>query len=277
MNKLTELSDFNADNLIFTLPLLPTDKSKKQLGKRISITTKHTLDNSVSSLVFATEELFSYGIKVFTNEENSTYSFSINLFSVPGGTEREREFLTVFNDIVEKCKEFLVENKRELGFKNNFDMSDLKNFNPLWYPTKDDGEVDTQRGPTLYCKLISSKKSGVITKFYDTMNQDISYEDLINQRCRVRAAVKVESIFIGTKASLQVKLVEANVEVLQTTRTRLLVDKTLTCQASSPPSEEEPVGEPMRMLESKRIVNSDDEEVRAPVQRTIQRRAPGAK
>jgi hypothetical protein len=53
-------------------------------------------------------------------------------------------------------------------------------------------------------------------------DEPINAMDLLGKYCFAEAAVKIESIFIGNKISLQVKLYECNVEPTQTGMKRLL-------------------------------------------------------
>ena len=84
-------------------------------------------------------------------------------------------------------------------------------------------QVAEGTGPTLYSKLIFSKKTDkFVSKFFDQQDNPLDPYDLIGKYCYTHAAVKIESIFIGSKISLQVKLYEAVVEPIQTGTKRLL-------------------------------------------------------
>ena len=79
-------------------------------------------------------------------------------------------------------------------------------------------------GPTLYAKLIYSKKSDkILTLFSDSHdNSDIDPMSLFGKYCFAEGAIKIESIFIGNKISLQVKLYEAVVRRLDQGMKKLL-------------------------------------------------------
>ena len=93
-------------------------------------------------------------------------------------------------------------------------MADLKKLNPLYWK-KDKGKIVEGTGPTLYAKLISSKKHNKILSMFFNMDGDsIDPLSLLGKYCYSKAAVKIESIFIGNKISLQVKLYEAEIELM---------------------------------------------------------------
>ena len=72
------------------------------------------------------------------------------------------------------------------------------------------GKVVEDKGPTLYAKCMYSKKNDKFgTIFVDeNINANVYPSDILNKQCHVKFALKVESIYIGTKISLQVKLAE---------------------------------------------------------------------
>ena len=123
--------------------------------------------------------------------------------------------------IVDKCKKHLVENREEIE-KWDLEESELKRLNPLYFK-KEKGKIVEGIGPKLYPKLIISRKAkekspetdGIITYFYDTDDVKLNALDLVGKPCFVNAAIKIESIFIGSKITLQVKLFECDVELVE--------------------------------------------------------------
>lgn len=61
-----------------------------------------------------------------------------------------------------------------------------------------------------------------MSQFYDTEGNNLEPLNLIGQHCFFRGAVKIESIFIGSKISIQVKIYEAEVEPVISGPKRLL-------------------------------------------------------
>ena len=197
--------------------------------KRIMIGTVNE-DGSKGELILETEEVFSFGVS--ENKDLSTgnlngYVMPLCLHNRNGPTEAEENWVTVFNNIVEKCKEHLIKNRDEIE-QYELETNDLKKLNPLYYK-RDKGKIVEGTGPTLYCKLIVSKKQknsilsifGLVTDGDDDIT-DINPLELLGKYCYVKAAVKIESIFIGNKISLQVKLYEAQVRLLNHGPRRIL-------------------------------------------------------
>lgn len=223
--KLTEAKGYNINNIIFSKPSTHEIPNKNFTYQRISIST-HNEDNTIGDLVLKTERLFSFGISENTSFDGKSngYVMPICLWTRDGYTPEEKIWTDKFNEIVEHAKNHLLKSKGEIG-KWELDISDLKKFNPLYWK-KEKGEIIPGTGPTLYCKLILSKKNGeenILSQFYDTMGVDIDPRNLMGGKfCYVRAAIKIESIFIGTKCSLQIKLWEAQVDLLDNGMRRLL-------------------------------------------------------
>ena len=104
------------------------------------------------------------------------------------------------------------------------ELSDLKNFGSCFYKRED-------KPPILYTKVIyNSHNDEIITKFYEKEKIDATDEfgilsdplKYLGKRCNVNAAIKFESIFIGSKISLQVKLYELEITPEKSERPRLL-------------------------------------------------------
>ena len=91
----------------------------------------------------------------------------------------------------------------------DLDMSDLKKFNPLYWKTEK-GKILEDRGPTLYAKCLYSKREEKINTIFinEELNCNVNPLSILNKQCFVKFALRVESIFFGTKISLQVKLHE---------------------------------------------------------------------
>jgi hypothetical protein len=199
--------------------------------QRINIGTKNS-DGTMGDLVLKTGRLFSFGVSENTSPDTGKvngWTMPLCLWSRDGATPEEKAWTDAFDQIVEKCIDHVIDHKEELD-KYDLERSDLKKFNPLYWKKekkivngKPQLVVAEGTGPTLYSKLIySKKKENFITKFYDQNDEPIDPLDLLGKYSYVTAAVKIESIFVGNKISLQVKLYEADVEPTQGGMKRLL-------------------------------------------------------
>lgn len=219
--QLTNFKEYDVNRLIFSNPevgSIPGSVSKLTF-KRIRLATKN-IDGTIGDLVLATPpDLMCYGLQEQTDPATGVvngYQFPLVLWNRNNPTEEEKDFTTTIHKICDACKEHLVNNRDSIE-KYDLEMNDLKKFNPLYYKMEK-GKVVEGKGPMLYIKTLASKKDGIIkvhTIFTDgETNELITPMDLMNKRCYVRGAIKFESIFIGTKISLQLKLFEAQVKVI---------------------------------------------------------------
>lgn len=224
--QLTSASGYNTDKMVFGEPIVGSipDSKPAIVFRRIPISTKNP-DGSIGELILPTiPGLFSFGVSENLSQDTGKvngYTFPICLHTRDGAKPEEKEWVETFNNIVEKCKDHLVDNREEIE-KYDLEKSDLKKLNPLYYK-RDKGKIVEGAGPTLYAKLIMSKKLGkIVSMFYDELGKDIDPLELIGKYCTCNAAIKIESIFIGNKISLQVKMYEAEVKLVQTGMRRLL-------------------------------------------------------
>lgn len=234
-------SDYDANNIIFSDPIqgnIPDSKPAISF-QRINITTKNA-DGTIGELVIPTNRVFSFGVTENTSQETGKvngWTFPLCLWSRDGVTEEEKKWTDTFNNIVDKCIDHIIDNKEELD-KFDLERSDLKKFNPLYWRKekkivngKTVMDVVDGVGPTLYSKLIYSKKSDkFLTKFFDINDNPIDPIDMQGKYCYTNSVVKIESIFIGNKISLQVKLYESVVEPIQSGMKRLIPSR----QVSNP-------------------------------------------
>lgn len=242
--QLTNFKNYDVNRLIFSNPEvgnIPGSVSKLTF-KRIRIATKN-VDGTIGDLVLATPpDLMCYGLQEQTDPSNGAingYQFPLVLWNRNSPTDDEKDFTSTIHKICDACKEHLVKNRDTIE-KYDLEMNDLKKFNPLYYKMEK-GKIVDGKGPMLYIKTLTSKKEGVIkvhTIFTDADNNEIiSPMDLMGKRCYVRGAIKIESIFIGTKISLQLKLFEAQVKVIDSAFKSLLSPGVVITRDDKKPTE----------------------------------------
>lgn len=269
--QLTLASGYDINNIVFSdVQHESIPKSVPQINyKRIMIRTKNS-DGTIGDLIMPTEKLFSFGISENTNQETGKvngYVMPLCLHTRDGATNEEKEWSETFTAIVEKCKDHLLANKEEI---ENFDLerNDLKKLNPLYYK-REKGKIVPGTGPTLYAKLIVSKKQDnkILTMYFDFNGDSVEPLTVLGKYCYAKAAVKIESIFIGNRISLQVKLYECEVKLMDTGMKQLLrrpkaQQRVLTSNTSKPleeKSESQPSG-----FASDGSVNDSDSDVDDP-------------
>jgi hypothetical protein len=239
--QVTIAKDYNTNNMIFSEPIagsIPDSKPKIEF-QRVNISTKNE-DGSIGELIIPTARLFCFGVSENTNQETGAvngYTFPLCMWSRDGATEEEKSWTDTMSNIVTKCIDHIVDNKEELELYD-LDRADLTKskggLDPFYWKkekyTNPKGKIELRvvpgTGPTLYTKLLFSKKSGkFISQFFDVSGNELNALDIMGSHCYSTSAIKIESIFIGAKVSLQIKLYESVVEPLQQGMKRLLISR----------------------------------------------------
>jgi len=237
--EITDVATFNLSDLVFSKPIvgsLPNTIPPISF-KRLNISRKFP-QGGVGDLIVCTPDSFSFGVSPNINPETQKVNghvLSICLWSKNGATEDEKMLTTMLEKVIDRCKEYLIEHKDDDDMKlYELEMADMKKFAPLVWK-KEMGKIVPGTGPTLYVKLIESKKQDkIMTQFYDTDGNDIDPTALMGKYCHGKFAVKIESIFIGNKPTLQVKLYEAQVELMETGMKRLLTGQVVSSSRPAP-------------------------------------------
>ena len=227
--QLTSAKGYNVNNIIFSKPQAGGLKDTSVKFRRIYLSTKYQ-DGTEGDLIISTPRIFSFGVVENVSPEDKNkingFVFPLVLFNKDGPSDDEKIFLDTFNKIINHAKKYLLDHKKELKLPS-LDESDLKKFNPIFYKKdKETGDIADDALPTLYLRLALSKKDGVdkiLSSFYDKKTgDDLNAMDLLKKYCWTTAAIKFESIFLGSKISFQAKLYEADIELLNSGKKRLL-------------------------------------------------------
>jgi len=233
--------------------------------KRITIQSRNE-DGTSGDLIFPTSQLFSFGVSENTNPETGKvngYVMPLCLWNRDGAAKEEKAWSDTFNNVVEACKKHLVANREEIE-QYELEMNDLKKFNPLYYK-RDKGKIVEGTGPTLYAKLIVSKKQNkIVSMFYDSEGEEVDPLSLLGKYCYSKAAIKIESIFIGNKISLQVKLYECETRLMDTGMKRMMKkrpegQKRVLVSKSTKPFDDEDVDETTEKIKNIEIGGDDSD------------------
>lgn len=221
-NQLTSVEDLVISNIMFSelkkekIPGKADDK-KALTYDRINFSYKNS-DGTIGDLIIPTTRVFSFGVQQNTDQktgEPSGYQMSLCLWSKNGATQEEKAWTDKFNEVCSYIKQQLLDNKEEYEFYE-LEEPHLKKINPLYWK-KEKGKVVEGTGPTLYIKLLESKKHNkIMTMFFDKNGDPIDPLTLQGKYCNCQGAIKFESIYhSGDKYSLQLKLYEcADVEMI---------------------------------------------------------------
>lgn len=256
--QLTTAYGYDTTNMIFSEAQAGSiPNSVPQINyKRISIQTRNS-DGTTGDLIIPTSKLFSFGVSENKNQETGKvngYVMPICLWNRESPTKEEKEWSNTFEKICEECKKHLIENRDELDLFD-LELNDLKKFNPLHYK-KEKGKIVEGSGPTLYAKIIVSKKENkIVTMFYDPEGEEVDPMVFLGKYCNAKGAIKIESIFIGNKISLQVKLYECEVRLLDTGMKRMMKKR--------PESQPQVyMSSSVKPLEDKEVESDDDASVK---------------
>lgn len=264
--QLSSASSYNVKNLRFSKPEERKIPNSNMSYKLIRIGTKNP-DETVGDLVFETDRLFCYGLQESRSMggkgELTGYTFPLCLYNRGGPTKAQKDFVNTFTDIVDACKNHLVEYRDDIE-RYDLDIHDLKRFNPLYYK-RVNGKIVEGRGPMLYAKLIIKRNQdrsiSIRSLFQDeTTGKDVDPQTILKKYCHTRVILKVESIFIGSKISLQVKLWEAVVKPIDTGRQRFLTNKSQRGTLSSTNFTSKQEVPPVSTQDTKTIATSSDSE-----------------
>lgn len=228
LNENTQLihaHEFNASNMVFSKPVVSNIPNSTLTYKRIMISMKNK-DGSVGDLVISTERLFSFGLNTRNpdGETKDGYQMSLSMHNKDAPTASELRMISVFNEIVEKCKEHLLAVKDDIGYYElTKDDSLLKGLSNALKYKKEKGKVVDGLPPILSVKLME-RKGEIVTIFADEAGNAIDPMSLFKKHCNVTAVLKFSSIFVGAKLlSLDIRLYEAQVKMSQSGLRRLLL------------------------------------------------------
>lgn len=179
-------------------------------------------------LILITEKVFSFGVseKRMRREDGvpqplTGYSLPLRLYTRDGATPEDRKTVEGLEALADLCKEHLYGIRKAIK-KPRLTKEELHTiFSALYWKFDDDGEkVEPDAGPTLYASLLTIKedveKFQIRTKFFnDSTSELIDPMTLIGQRFNCVAAIKIESIFSGAKHSIQVKVLQVRVSLIE--------------------------------------------------------------
>jgi len=252
--QLSSVATFDVEKIVFS----EAKETSIPGSYRITIGTQYP-NGSVGPLLFSTDNVYSFGIqenKSLDKPVRTTgYSIPLCLWNQEGPTEYQTQFIDTLERVSDYIKKYMLRPEVKKAVKK-YDLveSDLRKFSPLWYK-KEDGEVVQGRGPMLYPKLMCDKNLQIFTVIADKSGVDVDPVQLIGQKCVVRTCIKIESVFIGSKISLQVKVLELEVQQQGNQRQRLICQQPPT---DSVVYEDADVLNPLQSSVAQLAVSDDD-------------------
>lgn len=210
LRTLIPVQNFKTENIVFSKPETNTVPGQKISYKRIRLNYKQG-DDLHDLILESPPDLLSWGLAEqhdMVTSQLTGYQLPICLWSKSGPSNTERLFTDTIDKICDYTKNYLIDHKDEIEMYN-LDFSDLKRFNPLYWKTEK-GKIVEDRGPTLYAKCLYNKSEQKINTIFvnEDLRSNVNPLSILDKQCYVKFALRIESIFFGTKISLQVKLHE---------------------------------------------------------------------
>jgi hypothetical protein len=235
--KNTQLNDattYNAENIQFSEPITGTIQIQENINSkfyRVLIGTKNEDGTFGHLLLKLPDNLFSFGVQENVDPKTKKlngYSISLCLTSKNGMTAEEEAAIDTLDDITEKCIEHMIspELQPKIGRKGKMQHLDRKavfNVGIIWRKKDEDNEIIKNATPMIYPKLIENKSSGKIISLFLSKDEidesgfqkELDPLTLIKQWFSANPVIKIDNIFIGQRYSIQVKLWETEVRVIQ--------------------------------------------------------------
>lgn len=259
---LIPVENFKTENIVFSKPEINPIQGQKLSYKRIRLNYKQGED--LHDLILESPpDLMSWGLSEQTDpltNQLTGYQLPICLWSKNGPSNTEKLFTDTINKICDYTKKYLIDHRDEIEMYE-LDFSDLKKFNPLYWKTEK-GKIVEEKGPTLYAKCLYNKKEQKINTLFvnEDLNCNVNPLSILGKQCFVKFALRVESIFFGTKIALQVKLHEVSFRPKETILRSLLNPDAVIKDVDSNLSEEEEVLEEVEEDEDEEEEVEEEEE-----------------
>lgn len=258
--QLVDPFEFNPANVIFDDPAAESIPGQPGTNYRINLGYKNK-DKTEGNLIIEFDACYCFGVSENLDKTTNTlngFILPISLYDMNGPTPKQQKVVEVLCDLVSQCKkQLLKDDVQALMGKYDDDKiieSDLRKVD-LIYWKKENGRPMKEKGGTFYPKLLWTKprekngkfvESKINTRFYkeDEVDEDgnpveVDPIQYVGKKCMITAAVKIESIFIGTKIGIQAKVYEALVKEVETGPKRLLMFKPKTSSTVSESKEVE--------------------------------------
>lgn len=229
-----DLGTFDIDRKLKLMPPVAGNHPNPNVKFHRCFIRNQITDNNgkqrLSELVVKTPMVFSFGVReqkdFSTNTPNGDFQLPLSLWDRTSPTDEEQQWTTKFMEIIHSLKDQLNQyNDHEAIVNNGYSITDMTlqdfvNGALSWGKMKNRKLIDpTNKRPILNGKLVFSNKDGIRkceTKFYDIVTGlPLDYTTLVDKKLNVVCALKLDNIHVSRSfQSLQVKVMEVNVEVI---------------------------------------------------------------
>ena len=217
--QLNNIVNYDFSKTIFEDPVEKSSKNGEVTFQEVKVSCLND-DGSKGPLLISTELLSSYGVQddVYGGRKTG-YSVRLSLFSRGGPTPEEKAWYDAFEkDFMPSVKDKIIANKK-LYKQWDLELTDMKKLSPVYWKKDENTGKLSEYGPSIFPKVLAyPRKDGsgydFGTEFFDN-DTDMPIDPLlVKGKCLIRAVLKIDSIFIGSKISLRLKIVEGGVTML---------------------------------------------------------------
>jgi hypothetical protein len=180
--ELTDVDKFCASDIIFKEPkesYFTISGGKNMSYKRVHIAVKYP-SGKEGPLLLITDRCFSFGVQEDNKFSNKSYSMPIVMYDkTPDGkampTVKQVTFVRKFRDVIEICKQWLVEKSAKVG-RHGLEMAENKKFGSALHQKSKKG--NEENSPVFYAKLIyNAEQNKFLTYLYE-------YDDIGNDETK---------------------------------------------------------------------------------------------
>ena len=250
----TVITDYNSFDAADSMVFMQTSKNEipSAPGKpaikffRVPIRVRNP-DGSTGQLVFAPSNLFTFGVSENKGDNDmiNGYTLPLVLWNKEGATDDQLAFTAAMESIIEACKQHLVKDdvRKSIG-KPTLKYDALEKLDKLLYWKLDESGLRVpDKSPSMYPKLYTSRTdNGAIninTEFFDSQGQTVDPFQLIGKYGYTKPALVFDCIYVGATMSIQVRVAEAEINLVNNKR-RFLSRPTANTTLQDPEAEEKP-------------------------------------
>jgi hypothetical protein len=270
---MSKFTVFNATELYKKKPTIinkiPTEHyhiliTKKWVKDNLSEKYLKIMNEEYKPLVFSSEEVFSFGVARNTLDTNSiSYQISLCLYDRENPKDSEIKWAAKYEELATVCREYL-KNSEFKKLKGQIDA-----MKGLSWKGNEIGDAD---GPKLYPKIMFNQKKEEFITVFETDEDMEDVEDpltILDKRCKIKVALRFESIFIGSKVALQVRVNDALISKwIESYKPRALIVRK-NGPMTSGGSKNIKVGDKSEESDLNSSSNEEDEEESKPVKRVV--------
>lgn len=209
MIQLTDIENFDFNRIVFSEPQYNNNNGSIMI--RIGLSNAN--NDSINDMIISSPpNMLSFGLQEIKEKDVDNvvaYQLPLCFHNKSKMTLIESKFIEFIDKLTNICFDIA---KQELSHYNTTE-EDITYIHPIIYKKQSNDNV----GPILYIKMLLNRYNNqFISVFIDEKtNQEVDPLVFLNKKSFVTAAIKIESIIIGKKITLRMKIYEAVIREFQ--------------------------------------------------------------